>query len=88
MKAEEINARNSNKPLSRLFSNLAQPFLITLTSTTTSTVASVVTTVNYVNCIPTAEFANTNATTACARRRRNVPEILVTDDIQPAAPLP
>ena len=89
MKAEEINGRN-NMPLSRLFGNFsaALPNLITLTSTVTSTVASVITTINFVNCVPSAEFVNTNATTACARRRRNVPEILVKDGIQNDMPLP
>jgi hypothetical protein len=103
--AEEILPRNNinDTPLGRLFGNILSPIsnLITRTSTTTVVAVSTVTSVAYVTCIPLAEFSTVAAavanpptpailaTTACARRRRDVSALLgETVDIQPALPLP
>jgi hypothetical protein len=103
--AEEILPRNNinDTPLGRLFGNILSPIsnLITRTSTTTVVAVSTVTSVAYVTCIPLAEFSIVAppavnpptpailATTACARRRRDVSALLgETVDIQPALPLP
>lgn len=94
--AEEILPRNNinDTPLGRLFGNILSPIsnLITRTSTTTVVAVSTVTSAVYVTCIPTTDFSSMGsalATTACARRRRDVSALLgETVDIQPALPLP
>ena len=102
--AEEILPRNNinDTPLGRLFGNILSPLsnLITITSTTTQVVQLTVTSAVYASCIPAAQFSivaaadgkpevpATLATKACARRRRDVSDLLTEVDIQPALPLP
>jgi hypothetical protein len=90
--------------LGRLFGNILSPLsnLITITSTTTQVVQLTVTSAVYASCIPATQFsivvaatpsasvpvAATLATKACARRRRDVSDLLTEIDIQPALPLP
>ena len=90
--------------MGRLFGNILSPIsnLITRTSTTTQVVQLTVTSAVYASCIPAAQFsivvaattggtlpvAETLATKACARRRRDVSDLLTEVDIQPALPLP
>ena len=90
--------------MGRLFGNILSPIsnLITRTSTTTEVVQLTVTSAVYASCIPAAQFsivvsattggnspvAETLATKACARRRRDVSDLLTEVDIQPALPLP
>jgi hypothetical protein len=94
----------NDTPLGRLFGNILSPIsnLITRTSTTTQIAELTVTSAVYASCIPVAQFstvvaadpaavppvAATLATTACARRRRDVSDLLAEVDIHPALPLP
>ncbi|XP_046450841.1 uncharacterized protein LOC124198839 [Daphnia pulex] len=80
----EVIPRN-NAP-QRLFLNANSIYLFTTTTTLTSVVTSTATTAAVVKCIPAAQFS---ATTACARRRRDVKnQLLVGDEIEIKPDLP
>lgn len=67
-----------NNAPQRLFLNANSIYLFTTTTTLTSVVTSTATTAAVVKCIPSAQLS---ATTACARRRREVLNKLLVGDI-------